>query len=411
MAIDSVDNSAEAAQKYKEDGNLAFKNGDYKKAIECYTSAIKNTKNENLEKSVYYKNRAAAYLKLEKYNAVIDDATSALEISPNDPKALFRRSQALEALERFEEAYRDARAVLTHDPGNKTIQPILAKLHAVVQKRLEENALAENKSKKMLEIAFDITEDKEKRETAFNNLVVLAREHAGAEILYEKGVISSIVRLFKSEKSDALCISGVRVLGELCKHRPLWTKRCLQEVGVPWFLDLINSKVPERVTAVQACLQTVVNSLSGLENNADSRPKEELCEQNHNEIDTLLTCLLFSTTSRTMSGIGRDAIIELITRNVHFTALNWAERLVEIRGVPRLMEVASELEEYKYESAMEITSHTRNIIAVCLSRIYENMYYDQARLRFMKGVDEFIKEQLLNPDMEGKVGFNVSATL
>lgn len=410
MGVESLLDDPEVARKFKEEGNTAFKNGEFEAAVNFYTKAIKNTKSDTLEKSVYYKNRAAAYLKLEKYEEVITDATSALDISPNDPKALFRRCQALETLGRFEEAYRDARGVLTHDPTNKVIQPVLERLHGIVQRRNEENTLTENKANKMLEIAFDMSGDKEKRETAFNNLIVLSREHAGAEILWQKGVVSSIVKLLKHETSDPLCVAGVRVLGELCKSRPVWTKRCLQEVGVPWFLDLLNSKSGERVNAVQCCLQTIINALSGLENKPDSRPSDALCQQYQSEIDTLLTCFLFSTTSRTMTGIGRDAIIEIITRNVHYTALNWAERLVEIRGVPRLMEVASELQEYKYESSMEITNNTRNVVAVCLSRIYENMYYDQARLRFMKGVDEFIKEQLLNPQIEGKVRAVVAIT-
>lgn len=76
-------------------------------------------------------------------------------------------------------------------------------------------------------------------------------------------------------------------------------------------------------------------------------------------------------------GLARDAILELITRNVHYTAINWAEHLVEIKGIQRILEVASELQEYKYESAMEITENTRHIVAVCLSRIYDNMYYDK----------------------------------
>lgn len=83
------------------------------------------------------------------------------------------------------------------------------------------------------------------------------------------------------------------------------------------------------------------------------------------------------------SGLARDAIVELIARNVHYTAINWAERLVEIQGVQRLLEIACEVEEYKYESAMEITRNTRNIVAVCLCRIYENMYYDQVRIMFL----------------------------
>jgi protein unc-45 len=52
---------------------------------------------------VLLKNRAAAYLKLEKYNKVVKDCDAAIEISPTDPKALFRRAVALETLGRVEE--------------------------------------------------------------------------------------------------------------------------------------------------------------------------------------------------------------------------------------------------------------------------------------------------------------------
>lgn len=80
---------------------------------------------------------------------------------------------------RYEEAYRDARAVLENEPSNKAIQPILEKLHKIVQKRYNESTLMINKVTKMSEIAFDVTADKEKRETAFNNLLSLAKEKAG----------------------------------------------------------------------------------------------------------------------------------------------------------------------------------------------------------------------------------------
>lgn len=127
-------------QEWKEKGNEEFKNGFYDKALSCYTNALKLTKEDNFDKAVYLKNRAAVYLKQNEYDKVIQDCDEALKISPNDPKALFRRCQALEAKERFEEAYRDARAVITADPGNKAIQPIIAKLHEICQERLRENS-------------------------------------------------------------------------------------------------------------------------------------------------------------------------------------------------------------------------------------------------------------------------------
>ncbi|KYN19824.1 hypothetical protein ALC57_07870 [Trachymyrmex cornetzi] len=90
-------------------------------------------------------------------------------------------------------------------------------------------------------------------------------------------------------------------------------------------------------------------------------------------------------------------------RNIHYTALDWAERLVELRGLQRLMEVASEMEEYKYESSLHITSSTRTITSVCLAEIYENMYYDAAKEKFSNAIDEFIKDKLLSPDIDSKV--------
>jgi hypothetical protein len=48
---------------------------------------------------------------------------------PEDPKALFRRCQAYEALNQVDLAYKDAREVHRLDANNKAIQPILQRLH------------------------------------------------------------------------------------------------------------------------------------------------------------------------------------------------------------------------------------------------------------------------------------------
>lgn len=99
MGAEGKDDVSEAS-KFKDEGNEAFKNGKYEAAIELYTKAIECVKEGTFDKAVYYKNRAAAYLKLDEFKNAMDDTTKALDITPNDPKALFRRCQALEALER-----------------------------------------------------------------------------------------------------------------------------------------------------------------------------------------------------------------------------------------------------------------------------------------------------------------------
>lgn len=400
----------EEAQNYKEQGNEAFKNNDMDLAIKLYTKAINLSPQETRELAIYYKNRAAAYLKQEKFEEALSDCDKSLKIVPSDPKALFRRSQALENLQRYEEAYRDARQILNDDPNNKTIQPTLERLHKIVQERVRQNAQTHTKIEHMTKIAFDLKEDKEKRETAMNNLLVLARENAGSEHILKTGVVQQIKKLLKVEKNRVLYIAGIRIIGELCKHDVKKTLRVLKDAGIPWFLEILDSECQEQVNAAQYCMQTILNSFSGMDNKHDTKPKKELCEKYKKDIDTLLSCLVYSVNNRAISGIARDAIIELIMRNVHYDALSWAERLIEIGGIGRLMECASELEECKYESAMNITPSTRTIAAVCLSRIYDNMYYDAAKEKFMEKIQDFIKDKLLTPDIESKVRVTVAIT-
>lgn len=62
-----------------------------------------------------------------------------------------------------------------------------------------------------------------------------------------------------------------------------------------------------------------------------------------------------------------------------------------------------QLQEYKYESAIDVTVSSRTIDSVCLARIYENMYYDAAKQKFTDQIDEYIKDKLLDPEHESKV--------
>ena len=122
--------------KLKQEGNQAFAEGDWDKALSLYTAAIKLSDSDNADKAVLYKNKAAVYLKLSDYQSAIKDCTSSLEIVPSDPKALFRRCQAYEALEKYEEAYKDVRQAHHYDVNNKAIAPVLQRLHDIVQDRV-----------------------------------------------------------------------------------------------------------------------------------------------------------------------------------------------------------------------------------------------------------------------------------
>ena len=60
----------------------------------------------------------------------------ALEFNTHDIKALFRRCQALELLDRKEEALKDAVELMKIDPKNKAVAPILQRLSAWAKKKV-----------------------------------------------------------------------------------------------------------------------------------------------------------------------------------------------------------------------------------------------------------------------------------
>ena len=73
-------------------------------------------------------NRAVCYLKLEKYDEVLEDTTSALKIQPSNVKALYRRGLAKVRLKKFDAATEDFNEALKIEPKNRETQRELARL-------------------------------------------------------------------------------------------------------------------------------------------------------------------------------------------------------------------------------------------------------------------------------------------
>ncbi|XP_071571600.1 protein unc-45 homolog B-like isoform X1 [Temnothorax nylanderi] len=400
--------SVMSAKEWNEKGNEEFKRGNWSEALSHYTNALNVEENDH-DKRMYYRNRIATYLKLGNYEKVVEDCDDALMICCN--KILYHRYQALIALERFEEAYRDAEIIISSDPNNKVIQPVATRLREIVQERRNKNMKISAKVSNLLDQAFDVNASEKGREIAMNNLLVLTRDEAGVEEIFKKEGVSKIAQLVKVDTNEEVICSAIRIVGELCKNNISRTESVMKYVGLPWFLEIMNSTSIERVNASQDSLQNILNAYSGVTNKLDSKPDEALCAAHKKEIDTILLCLSYSITSRTLTGLARDAIIELIMRNIHcVTKLDWAKRFIELRGVQRLMEVASEMEEYKYKSSMDITSSTQTITSDCIAKIYENVYYDDEKT-FINAVDEFIEDKLHSPDVESKVRVVVAITI
>jgi tetratricopeptide (TPR) repeat protein len=93
---------------------------------------------ENGDKlAIYYCNRAAALIQMDRYEEAIQDADVACLLSPGYTKAYVRRSSAFEKAERTEEALKDAKKALELEPSNATIRKSVARLQKLEDERLE----------------------------------------------------------------------------------------------------------------------------------------------------------------------------------------------------------------------------------------------------------------------------------
>ncbi|XP_071651275.1 protein unc-45 homolog B-like [Temnothorax longispinosus] len=381
-------------QKWKEKGDEEFNKCNWSKALSYYTNAIEIVTEDNTEKALYYDKRSATYFELRDYDKTIEDCNSVMKIYHKILSiSMFRRFLALIELERFEEARQDMKMILCYS-DNTMSQSLPTQFHEISHKHIKE------KVSQMMGLAFNVSVDKEERENAMINMLKLASWRTDACEIFIKEV---------EEDDEAIC-SAIRIVDELCQNNINQTEPTMINVVLPWCLEMMNSKSTERVNASQYCLQNILNKYSGMNNEPSTKPDEALCEEHKKEINTILSCLLNSVESKTITGLARDAIIELITRNIHYTALDWAKRLVKFDGLKKLMEVASQLEEYQYESLFDITYSTRTIISMSLAKIWKNMDRNVDKGTFVNTIDKFIKDKLFASDTESKLRGVVAIT-
>ncbi|CAM9572052.1 unnamed protein product [Sphacelaria rigidula] len=97
----------------KEKGDDAYKRAAFEEAIVKYTECLDQLPDKKSPLAIKcFSNRSACYKQLSNFDATVEDTTAVLEVEPNNVKALVRRAQAFEAIERYRFALQDVRAVL-----------------------------------------------------------------------------------------------------------------------------------------------------------------------------------------------------------------------------------------------------------------------------------------------------------
>jgi len=101
---------------HKERGDDSFKNAQFEVAIDHYTKCLAGLQKRGESQSDLaikaHANRAACYKQISNFDGVIEDCTAVLEVDPENVKALVRRAQAFEGVERYRFALQDVKTVL-----------------------------------------------------------------------------------------------------------------------------------------------------------------------------------------------------------------------------------------------------------------------------------------------------------
>jgi len=126
--------SLSGPEKKKEEGNALFKKGLFEQALEVYSAALKMCKDPKEEMALAIRNnKAGCYSQLSNFHGVVEETNFVLEQQPENPKALMRRMQAYEPLEKYELALADARHVLRLLPGNEMANKMQHRLGKLVR--------------------------------------------------------------------------------------------------------------------------------------------------------------------------------------------------------------------------------------------------------------------------------------
>ncbi|XP_015981029.2 protein unc-45 homolog B [Rousettus aegyptiacus] len=393
---------AEAAQ-LKEEGNRHFQRQDYKAATKSYSQALKLTKDKALLATLY-RNRAACGLKMESYVQAASDASRAIDINSSDIKALYRRCQALEHLEKLDQAFKDVQRCATLEPQNQNFQDTLRRLNTSIQEKLRVQFSTDSRVQKMFEILLDENSEADKLEKAANNLIVLGREEAGAERIFQNNGVALLLQLMDTKRPE-LVLAAVRTLSGMCSGHRARATAILHVVRIDRICSLMAVENEEMSLAVCNLLQAIIDSLSG-EDKREHRGKEEaLVLDTKKDLKQITSHLLDMLVSKKVSGQGRDQALNLLNKNVPRKDLSIHDNSRTIyvvdNGLRKILKVVGQVPDLP--SCLPLTDNTRMLASILINKLYDDLRCDPERDHFRKICEEYITGTFDPQDMDKNV--------
>ncbi|XP_041320947.1 protein unc-45 homolog A isoform X2 [Pyrgilauda ruficollis] len=392
------------AEQLRARGNALFQAGDPAAALAAYTEAL-SLSDAVSERAVLHRNRAACYLKLEDYTKAEADATKAIEADGRDVKALFRRSQALQQLGRLDQAVSDLQRCVSLEPRNKAFHEALRALGSSMHEKMKAMSCTDSKVEQMFQILLDLEEkDAEKKQKAAQNLIVLAREEAGAEKIFQSDGVRLLLQLLDTAKAD-LMLAALRTLVGLCSGHRSRTTAILAELGAPRLAAVLG--VEHEQVSLAACnlLHVMFDSLKeGLQK--DFRGKEDaVVLDSSRDLKLLIKHLLELLVLEGASAHGRDnalnLLIKVVPRKSPKETNNSLSLWVIDQGLKKILEVGSTV--CGSLGSLPVTENSRMSTSVLLSKLYEDLKCDAERENFHRLCEDYVRSWFEGHELPGKL--------
>ncbi|XP_043855980.1 protein unc-45 homolog B isoform X2 [Dromiciops gliroides] len=399
----STSGKMEDAVRLKEEGNKYFQNQNYEEASKSYSQALMLTKDKALLATLY-RNRAACGLKMESYVQAAADASKAIDIDASDIKALFRRCQALEQLGKLDQAFKDVQRCATLEPKNRNFQETLRRLNSSIHEQLHVQFSTDSRVQKMFEILLDENSETEKREKAANNLIVLGREDAGAEKIFQSNGVALLLQLLDTKKPE-LVLAAIRTLSGMCGGHQARAMAILHMIQMDRICGWMAVEEEEISRAVCNLLQTIIDALSG-EDKREHRGKEEaLVLDTKKDLKLITSHLLDMLVNKKVSGQGRDQALNLLNKNIprKDLAIHDNSRTIYVieNGLRKILKVVGQVPEQP--SCLPLTDNTRMLASILLNKLYDDLRCDPERDHFRKICEEYITGKFDPQNMDKNV--------
>ncbi|XP_073429640.1 protein unc-45 homolog B isoform X2 [Dendrobates tinctorius] len=252
----------------------------------------------------------------------------------------------------------------------------------------------------MFEILLDPNTEKEKREKAVNNLIVLGREEAGAERIFQNNGVNLLLQLVATKDTE-LILSAVRTLSGMCTGHRARAAVILHLVGFDRICRIMAMDNEEIALATCNLVQNIVDSLTK-EDRREHGKEEALVLDTKKDLRMITTHLLDMLVSKNVSGHGRDQALNLLNKNIPRYDLknkdNSKTLFVVDAGLKKILKVLSQIPELP--NCLSLTANTRLTASILLNKLYDDLRCDPERDNFRQICEEYITGQFDPKNME-----------